>query len=90
MAQKRTKIHPAFGRLMRENQWSYSVLYLISCNEEEKLLDASPKWLQDLIIFSLEKGLRQGETLNLQWPMEEYPDGDEIRSPLFRKSQSRC
>jgi len=40
----------------------------LTFEEEEKLLDASPKWLQGLIIFSLETGLRQGETLNLQWP----------------------
>jgi integrase len=40
----------------------------LTFEEEGKLLDASPKWLQELIIFSLETGLRQGETLNLQWP----------------------
>jgi integrase len=48
----------------------------LTFEEEERLLDASPKWLQELIIFSLETGLRQGETLNLQWPQVD----------LFRKT----
>jgi integrase len=48
----------------------------LTFEEEEKLLDASPKWLQEIIIFSLETGLRQGETLNLQWPQVD----------LFRKT----
>jgi len=36
--------------------------------EEKTLLNASPKWLQDPILFSLNTGLRQSEALNLQWP----------------------
>lgn len=39
----------------------------LTFEEEERLLRASPRWLQELIIFSLETGLRQGEVLNLQW-----------------------
>jgi len=39
----------------------------LTFEEEEKLLLASPKWLQELIVFSLETGLRQSELLNLQW-----------------------
>lgn len=48
----------------------------LTFEEENRLLDASPKWLQELIIFSLETGLRQGELLNLQWPQVD----------LFRKT----
>ena len=36
--------------------------------EERRLLNASPKWLQELILFSLDMGLRQSEALDLQWP----------------------
>ncbi len=39
----------------------------LTYEEEEKLLHSSPRWLQELIIFSLETGLRQSEVLNLQW-----------------------
>ncbi len=39
----------------------------LTFEEEEKLLWASPPWLREMIIFSLETGLRQGELLNLQW-----------------------
>jgi integrase len=40
----------------------------LTFEEEKRLLDASPKWQQELIIFSLETRLRQSEVLNLQWP----------------------
>lgn len=44
--------------------------------EEKKLISVSPKWLQEIILFALETGLRQGEILDLQWP----------RVDLFRKT----
>ena len=46
--------------------------------EEERLLKASRKWLQELIIFALNTGLRQSEMLSLQWPQID----------LFRKTVS--
>jgi integrase len=48
----------------------------LTFEEEERLLNSSPKWLQEIILFSLETGLRQGEVLNLQWPQVD----------LFRKT----
>jgi integrase len=48
----------------------------LTFEEEEKLIDASLQWLQKLIIFSVETGLRQGEVLNIQWPQVD----------LFRKT----
>ena len=35
--------------------------------EEVRLLKASPKWLQDIIIFAIHTGLRQSEILDLKW-----------------------
>lgn len=48
----------------------------LTFEEEERLLQASPRWLQELTIFSLETGLRQSEVLSLQWPQVD----------LFRKT----
>jgi len=48
----------------------------LTLEEEERLLTSSPRWLQEIIIFSLETGLRQSEVLNLQWPQVD----------LFRKT----
>jgi len=45
---------------------------------EESLLKESPKWLQEMIVFSINTGLRQGEILNLQWPQID----------LFRKTMA--
>ncbi len=35
--------------------------------EEEKLLACSPHWLQEIVIFAINTGLRQGELLDLTW-----------------------
>ncbi|NJN69894.1 MAG: tyrosine-type recombinase/integrase, partial [Nitrospira sp.] len=35
--------------------------------EEARLLAASPVWLQEIIVFAVNTGLRQSEILNLQW-----------------------
>ena len=48
----------------------------LTFEEEEKLLAPSPQWLQEIIVFALNTGLRQGEILNLQWPQVD----------LFRKT----
>ncbi len=39
----------------------------LTLEEEERLLASSPKWLQEIIIFAVNTGLREGEILNLQW-----------------------
>jgi integrase len=46
--------------------------------EEEALLTVSRKWLQELIIFAINTGLRQSEMLSLQWPQID----------LFRKTMT--
>lgn len=48
----------------------------LTSKEEESLLAASPGWLQEIIIFAINTGLRQGEILNLAWD----------RVDLFRKT----
>jgi len=35
--------------------------------EEERLLSVSAKWLQEIIVFSINTGLRQSEILDLKW-----------------------
>lgn len=39
----------------------------LTTEEEGRLLAASPVWLQEIIIFAANTGLRQSEILNLQW-----------------------
>jgi integrase len=39
----------------------------ITYEEEEKLLLNSPVWFQEVIIFDLNTGLREGELVNLSW-----------------------
>jgi len=36
-------------------------------DEEQKLLSVSPLWLQEIITFAINTGLRQSEILNLSW-----------------------
>jgi len=40
----------------------------LTLEEEERLLAASPPWLQQLIVFAVSTGLRHREVLHLQWP----------------------
>ncbi len=40
----------------------------LTLEEEQRLLIHSPPWLQDILVFALHTGLRQGELLSLQWP----------------------
>lgn len=39
----------------------------LTADEAERLLTASSLWLQEIIRFALNTGMRQGEILNLQW-----------------------
>jgi integrase len=39
----------------------------LTVEEEARLLSASPVWLQEIIVFAGNTGLRQSEILNLQW-----------------------
>ena len=39
----------------------------LTFDEEERLLKASPKWLQDIIVFAINTGMRQSEILDLKW-----------------------
>jgi len=40
----------------------------LTVEEEKNLLAEAPIWLQDIIRFAINTGLRQGEILDLQWP----------------------
>jgi integrase len=46
--------------------------------EEKKLLGLSPKWLQEMIVFSIYTGLRQDELIKLEW----------TRVDLFKKTMT--
>ena len=39
----------------------------LTAEEERRLLAASPVWLQEIILFAANTGLRQSEILNHQW-----------------------
>ncbi|MFQ5949784.1 MAG: tyrosine-type recombinase/integrase [Nitrospiria bacterium] len=57
----------------------------LSADEEKQLLDASPTWLKEIILFALNTGMRRGEILSLQWQ-----DVDFLRGVLVvMKSKNR-
>jgi integrase len=40
----------------------------LTLEEQKNLLDKSSKWLQEIILFAVNTGLRQSEILDLKWP----------------------
>jgi integrase len=40
---------------------------ILTPEEERRLLEVSPKYLQDIILIALNTGMRQGEILSLRW-----------------------
>ncbi len=53
------------SRVSREKETTRIERWL-TFEEEEKLLNASPEWLRDILIVALDTGLRQGELLDLK------------------------
>jgi len=39
----------------------------LTIEEERRLLDVSPEWLQEIILFAIHTGFRQSEILDLKW-----------------------
>jgi hypothetical protein len=39
----------------------------LTLEEEKRIINASPKWLQEIIIFAINTGFRQSEILDLKW-----------------------
>jgi integrase len=52
---------------VRKERVSNNIERWLTSDEKKKLLKASPKWLQDIIVFAINTGLRQSEILDLKW-----------------------
>lgn len=44
----------------------------LTSEEEKKLLEVSPKWLQEIIVFAINTGFRQSEILDLKWSQIDF------------------
>jgi integrase len=53
-------------RVVKEKVRNYIERWLTH-EDEEKLLKASPDWLQDIIVFAVNTGFRESEILGLKW-----------------------
>ncbi len=74
-------VRHAYNLAMREWEWCQTnPMHKISlepahnqvdrwlmAHEEDRLIDASPVWLREILTFALNTGMRQGEILALQW-----------------------
>jgi integrase len=54
------------ARITRE-RFNNQVNRWLSTDEEKRLLNASPYWLRDIVVFALNTGMRQAEILDLEW-----------------------
>jgi len=44
----------------------------LTLDEEKKLLFSSPRWLQEIIVFAINTGLRESEILDLKWSQVDF------------------
>lgn len=58
----------------------------LSFDEEERLLQFSPKWLQDIIVFAISTGLRQSEILDLKWAQIDF----DRRTMTISEQKNHC
>jgi integrase len=54
--------------------------------EEKLLLNASAKWLKEIIVFAINTGLRQSEIINLKWSQVDM----ERRTITIYEQKNRC
>lgn len=82
-------VRHAFNVAMREWEWCQGnpmhrvalervhneVDRWLTMEEEARLMAASSPWLQEIILFALNTGMRQGEILNLHWEHVDFARG---------------
>jgi integrase len=71
---------------VRKERVSNNIERWLTLEEEKKLLQASPKWLQDIIIFAINTGMRQSEILDLKWSQVDM----ERRTVTIFEQKNRC
>jgi len=49
---------------------------VLQLQDEARLLEASPKWLADIIVLAVATGCRMGELLSLRWKHLDFDAGD--------------
>jgi len=59
--------HPMKGGKVKRLHEPKSIERVLTDEEEERLLKASPPWLQDVIVLALDTGLRPRELVRLTW-----------------------
>jgi integrase len=71
---------------VRKERVSNHIERWLTLDEEKKLLQASPKWLQDIIIFAIHTGMRQSEILDLKWSQVDM----EGQTVTISEQKNRC
>jgi len=88
--------HPMKGGKVKPLPEANAIERELSDEGEERLLKASPAWLQDLIMVAVDTGLRRGELVGLCWDrvdlaraevgLTETKNGKERRVPLTSRA----
>ena len=95
-----TTMSHAFNIAIREWEWindnpikkvkkervNNAVERWLSMEEEKLLLNASAKWLKEIIVFAINTGLRQSEIINLKWSQVDM----ERRTITIYEQKNRC
>jgi len=80
--------HPMKGGKVKKLRESNTTERELTDEEEERLLNASPPWLQDLIAIAVDTGLRRGELVALSWDRVDLA-GREVRLIQTKNGKER-
>jgi len=58
----------------------------LTMEEEKKLLCASPRWLQEIIVFAINTGFRRSEILDMKWSQVDF----DRRTIIISEQKNRC
>src|ERR1035437_573595 len=73
-------------KMVSKERVSNNIERWLTLEEEKKLLNASPKWLQDIIVFAINTGMRQSEILDLKWSQVDI----NRRTVTILEQKNRC
>jgi integrase len=73
-------------RKVKKERTNNAIERWLTVEEEDRLLKVAAKWLQEIIVFAINTGLRQSEILDLKWSQVDM----ERKTIIILEQKNRC